>query len=88
MKNIFLQKLPEEEEAIITDIQKVKNTLNSINIEMDDRYDLLKKAHARNIKEYNKKFVSRRLNPEKGHRYMPYIVVVVDEFCGFDYDCG
>jgi len=76
----FLAKMPDEEEPIITDIQKVKNTLNSLNIEMDDRYDLLKKAHARNIKEYNKKFTSRRLNPEKGHRYLPYIVVIIDEF--------
>ncbi|MGQ7868860.1 DNA translocase FtsK 4TM domain-containing protein [Sunxiuqinia sp. sy24] len=76
----FLAKLPDEEEAIITDIQKVKYTLNSVNIEMDNRYDLLKKAHARNIKEYNAKFIGRRLNPEKGHRYLPYIVVVVDEF--------
>ncbi len=76
----YLAKLPDEEEPVITDIQKVKNTLNSINIEMDTRYDLLKKAHARNVKEYNKKFVSRKLNPEKGHKYMPYIVVVIDEF--------
>ena len=76
----FLAKLPDDEEPIITDIQKVKYTLNSVNIEMDTRYDLLKKAHARNIKEYNKKFISRRLNPEKGHRYLPYIVVVIDEF--------
>ena len=76
----FLAKLPDEEEPIITDIQKVKYTLNSVNIEMDTRYDLLKKAHARNIKEYNKKFISRRLNPEKGHRYLPYIVVIIDEF--------
>ncbi|MDX9882720.1 MAG: DNA translocase FtsK 4TM domain-containing protein [Prolixibacteraceae bacterium] len=76
----FLAKMPEEEEAIITDIQKVKNTLNSVNIEMDDRYNLLKKAHVRNIKEYNKKFTTRRLNPEKGHRYLPYIVVIIDEF--------
>ena len=76
----FLAKLPDEEEAIITDIQKVKHTLNSVNIEMDTRYDLLKKAHTRNIKEYNKKFIGRRLNPEKGHRYLPYIVVVIDEF--------
>lgn len=76
----FLAKLPDDEEAIITDIQKVKYTLNSVNIEMDNRYDLLKKAHARNIKEYNAKFIARRLNPEKGHRYLPYIVVVVDEF--------
>ncbi len=76
----FLAKLPDEEEPIITDIQKVKYTLNSLNNEMDNRYDLLKKAHARNIKEYNKKFTERRLNPEKGHRYLPYIVVVIDEF--------
>lgn len=76
----FLAKMPDEEEAIITDIQKVKNTLNSVNIEMDMRYDLLKKAHVRNIIEYNSKFISRRLNPEKGHRYLPYIVVIVDEF--------
>lgn len=76
----FLAKLPDDEEPIITDIQKVKYTLNSLNVEMDDRYDLLKKAHARNIKEYNAKFVARRLNPEKGHRYLPYIVVIIDEF--------
>ena len=76
----YLAKLPNEDEPVITDIQKVKNTLNSLNIEMDNRYDLLKKAHARNIKEYNKKFLSRRLNPEKGHRFLPYIVVVIDEF--------
>lgn len=76
----FLAKLPEDEEPIITDIQKVKNTLNSLNIEMDSRYDLLKKAHARNIKEYNAKFADRRLNPEKGHRFLPYIVVIIDEF--------
>lgn len=76
----YLAKLPNEEEPVITDIQKVKYTLNSLNVEMDQRYDLLKKAHARNVKEYNKKFISRRLNPEKGHWYMPYIVVVIDEF--------
>ncbi|MDP2335974.1 MAG: DNA translocase FtsK 4TM domain-containing protein [Bacteroidota bacterium] len=76
----FLAKMPDEEDAIITDIQKVKNTLNSVNIEMDTRYDLLKKAHVRNIIEYNTKFIGRRLNPEKGHRYLPYIVVVIDEF--------
>jgi S-DNA-T family DNA segregation ATPase FtsK/SpoIIIE len=76
----YLAKLPDEAEPVITDIQKVKNTLNSINVEMDSRYDLLKKAHARNIKEYNKKFISRRLNPMKGHKYMPYIVVIIDEF--------
>ncbi|PIF05967.1 MAG: cell division protein FtsK [Draconibacterium sp.] len=76
----FLAKLPDEEEPVITDIQKVKNTLNSINVEMDSRYDLLKKAHARNLKEYNKKFISRKLNPLKGHKFMPYIVVIIDEF--------
>ncbi len=76
----YLAKLPDEEEAVITDIQKVKKTLSSINIEMDNRYDLLKKAHARNIKEYNKKFISRKLNPDKGHKFMPYIVVIIDEF--------
>ncbi len=77
----FLAKLPDDEdEAIITDVQKVVNTLNSLTIEMDSRYDLLKKAHARNIKEYNHKFVKRSLNPEKGHRFLPYIVVVIDEF--------
>lgn len=76
----YLAKLPDSEEPVITDIQKVKNTLNSINIEMDDRYNLLKAAHARNVKEYNKKFINRRLNPEKGHRYLPYIVVIIDEF--------
>ncbi|MCY1723093.1 DNA translocase FtsK 4TM domain-containing protein [Prolixibacteraceae bacterium Z1-6] len=76
----YLAKLPDAEEPVITDIQKVKNTLNSVNIEMDARYDLLKIAQARNIKEYNKKFISRRLNPEKGHKYMPYIVVIIDEF--------
>jgi len=76
----FLAKLPEEEEAIITDIHKVIATLNSLCVEMDARYDLLKKAHARNIIEYNTKFVKRKLNPENGHRYLPYIVVIIDEF--------
>jgi len=76
----YLAKLPDEEEPVITDTQKVKNTLNSVNVEMDSRYDLLKKAHARNVKEYNKKFISRKLNPEKGHKFMPYIVVIIDEF--------
>ncbi len=76
----YLAKLPDAEEPVITDIQKVKNTLNSVNIEMDARYDLLKAAQARNIKEYNKKFISRKLNPEKGHKFMPYIVVIIDEF--------
>lgn len=76
----FLAKLPEEEEAIITDTSKVVNTLNSLCIEMDDRYELLKNAQCRNIKEYNAKFVKRKLNPNDGHRYLPYIVLVVDEF--------
>jgi len=76
----FLAKMEGETDPIITDVQRVKNTLNSLNHEMDMRYDLLKKAHTRNIKEYNEKFISRRLNPEKGHRYQPYIVVVIDEF--------
>ena len=76
----FLAKLPNTEEAIITDTQKVINTLNSLCIEMDSRYDLLKLAHVRTIKEYNEKFVSRRLNPNKGHKFLPYIVVIIDEF--------
>jgi DNA segregation ATPase FtsK/SpoIIIE, S-DNA-T family len=72
--------LPDAEEAIITDVQKVVQTLNSLTIEMDARYDLLKKAHARNIKEYNTKFIKRKLNPDNGHRFLPYIVVIIDEF--------
>ena len=76
----YLAFLPNEEEPIITDTKKVVNTLNSLTIEMDDRYDLLKKGKARNIKEYNKKFISRKLNPKDGHRFLPYIVVVIDEF--------
>ncbi|PWE00094.1 FtsK/SpoIIIE family DNA translocase [Marinilabilia rubra] len=76
----FLAKLPDEEESIITDVQRVVSTLHSLTIEMDERYDLLKKAHARNVKEYNHKFVKRQLNPEKGHRFLPYIVVIIDEF--------
>ena len=76
----FLAKLPDAEEAIITDTQKVVYTLKSLTIEMDARYDLLKMAHVRNIKEYNEKFLSRRLNPLKGHRFMPFIVVVIDEY--------
>ena len=76
----FLAKLPDAEEAIITDTTKVVNTVNSLCIEMDARYDLLKKAQVRNIKEYNHKFVNRKLNPENGHRYLPYIVLVIDEF--------
>jgi len=76
----FLAKLPDADEAIITDTQKVIHTLNSLCIEMDSRYDLLKDAAVRNIKEYNQRFIERRLNPEKGHRYLPYIVLVIDEF--------
>ena len=75
----FLAKLPNAEEAIITDTKKVIYTLNSLCIEMDNRYDLLKDAGCRNLKEYNAKFVGRKLNPEKGHRFMPYIVLVIDE---------
>ena len=76
----FLAKLPGEEDAIITDTRKVVHTLNALCIEMDNRYDLLKEASCRNIREYNEKFVARRLNPEKGHQYLPFIVLVIDEF--------
>lgn len=76
----FLAKLPGEEESIITDTKKVINTLNALCIEMDNRYDLLKEAGCRNIKEYNEKFVARKLNPQKGHQYLPFIVLVIDEF--------
>ena len=76
----FLAKLPNVEDAIITDTKKVINTLNSLCLEMDDRYDLLKAAMVRNIKEYNAKFVKRKLNPNDGHRFLPYIVLVIDEF--------
>lgn len=80
IENHFLAKLPGEEDAIITDTKKVINTLNALCIEMDNRYDLLKEAGARNIKEYNEKFTKRRLNPQKGHQFLPFIVLVVDEF--------
>lgn len=76
----YLAKIPDAEESIITDTQKVIYTLNSLCIEMDTRYDLLKKAQVRNIKEYNHKFIKRQLNPENGHKYLPYIVVIIDEF--------
>jgi len=76
----FLAKLPDTDEAIITDTNKVVNTMNSLCIEMDQRYELLKNAQVRNLKEYNAKFISRKLNPENGHKYLPYIVVVIDEF--------
>jgi S-DNA-T family DNA segregation ATPase FtsK/SpoIIIE len=76
----FLAKLPDGEDAIITDVTKVVQTLKSLCYEMDMRYDLLKKARVRNIKEYNELFKSRKLNPDNGHRFMPYIVVIIDEF--------
>ncbi len=76
----YLAKLPDADDAIITDTNKVINTLNSLCVEMDTRYELLKSAFCRTIKEYNKKFTERKLNPENGHRYLPYIVLVVDEF--------
>jgi len=80
LENHFLAYLPNQDEPITTETNKVVHTLNSLCIEMDQRYDLLKKAHARNIREYNEKFVNRRLNPEKGHRFLPFIVLVIDEF--------
>ena len=80
IENHFLAELPDSTEPIVTDVTKVVQTLNSVCKEMDTRYDLMKLAGVRNIKEYNEKFINRRLNPEKGHRYMPYIVVVIDEF--------
>jgi len=76
----FLAKLPDSEEAIITDTRKVIRTLNSLNIEMDSRYDLLRDAQVRNIKEYNEKFFTRKLNPNEGHKFLPYIILVIDEF--------
>jgi len=79
IENHFLATLPDAEESIVTDTRKVVNVLNSLCVEMDTRYNLLKDAGARNIKEYNRKFVNRRLNPEKGHRFLPYIVLVIDE---------
>ena len=80
IENHYLAKLPDEDKPIITDVSKVTQTLNSLTKEMDDRYELLMKAHVRNIKEYNEKFTKRVLNPNNGHRYLPYIVVVIDEF--------
>ena len=76
----FLAKLPDGEDAIITDVTKVVQTLKSLCLEMDTRYDLLKAAGVRNLREYNEKFINRQLNPEKGHKFMPYIVVIIDEF--------
>ena len=76
----FLAKLPDGEDAIITDVTKVVQTLNSLCVEMDNRYKLLQNAGCRNIKEYNAKFINRQLNPENGHRFLPYIVIIIDEF--------
>ncbi|MDX9729999.1 MAG: DNA translocase FtsK 4TM domain-containing protein, partial [Bacteroidales bacterium] len=76
----FLAKLPDEEDAIVTDTKKVINTLNSLCILMDHRLELLKLSQTRNIREYNERFIARRLNPEKGHDFMPYIVLIIDEF--------
>src|SRR6202043_522892 len=76
----FLAKLPGEADAIITDTKKVVTTLNALCVEMDQRYDLLKKAQCRNLKEYNHKFVNRQLNPQNGHKFLPYIVLIIDEF--------
>lgn len=80
IENHFLAKLPGEDDAIITDTKKVIHTLNALCIEMDNRYDLLKEAGTRNIREYNEKFIKRKLNPQKGHQFLPFIVLVVDEF--------
>ena len=80
LERYYLAKLPDAEKAVITDCTKVIMTLNSVCKEMDDRYELLMKAHVRNIKEYNAKFISRHLNPQKGHKFMPFIVVIIDEF--------
>ncbi len=76
----YLAKMDSEDEAVITDIDKVKSTLQSLTIEMDDRYKLLEKASVRGIKDYNAKFIDRKLNPENGHRFLPYIIVIIDEF--------
>ncbi len=81
LEHHYLAKLPDEENCIITDPSKVVATLNSLVVEMENRYKLLRDAKERNVKDYNKKFISHRLNPEKGHYYMPYIVVIIDEFC-------
>lgn len=80
LENHYLAELPDGGSPIITDVTKVVQTLKSLCVEMDDRYKLLAKAHVRNIKEYNEKFINRRLNPEKGHKFLPYIVVIIDEY--------
>lgn len=84
----FLAKIPDSDEAVITDTSKVIDTLNSLCKEMDDRYLLLKSAKARNIKEYNGKFIERKLNPNNGHKFLPYIVVIIDEFCDLIMSAG
>lgn len=88
LENHYLAKLPDEEKCIITDSSKVVATLNSLVTEMESRYMLLSNARVRNIKDYNKKFISRELNPEKGHRFLPYIVVIIDEFCDLIMEAG
>lgn len=80
LEHHFLAEMPDATEPVVTDVKKVVRTLNSLCVEMDARYDLMKAAKVRTIKEYNEKFINRKLNPEKGHRYLPYIVVVIDEF--------
>lgn len=80
IQNHYLAKMPDIEDPIVTENQDIIKTLNSLCVEMDNRYNLLKAAHVRNLKEYNKKFIKKRLNPDKGHRFLPYIVVIVDEF--------
>ncbi|MDE5607663.1 MAG: DNA translocase FtsK [Muribaculaceae bacterium] len=80
LQSHFMAQLPDEDDAVVTDMGKVERTLNSLCVEMDNRYDLLRDANVRTLKEYNEKFINRRLNPEKGHRFLPYIVIIVDEF--------
>ena len=83
-----MAKMASEDDAVIVDMDKVKSTLQSLTIEMEDRYSLLEASHERNIKDYNQKFISRQLNPENGHRFMPYIVVVIDEFADLIMQAG
>ena len=89
LENHYLAKLPDDDDdCIITKPEKVVATLNSVVTEMENRYDLLRKARVRNIKDYNKKFTNRELNPEKGHQFLPYIVVIIDEFCDLIMEAG
>ena len=88
LENHYLAKLPDEDRCIITDSEKVVPTLNSLVTEMEHRYELLREARVRNIIEYNGKFINRELNPEKGHHFMPYIVVIIDEFCDLIMEAG